>query len=251
MDILEPIWRTKTETASRVRGRVEAILDYARARKWRAGENPARWKGHLDALLPARSKVAKVKHHAAVPWRELPGLYQRIAEQVDVSALALRYVILTAARTGEILGAPAKGEIDTGAKTHIIPPERMKAGREHRIPLSDEALVVLEKADAIRTGDWLFNEGAVAGRPLSDMALLEKVRGCSPPAQRRTGCAAPSGTGRANMALPANLPRPPSPTRCGTRPNVPICAATCWNRAAMSMPALGRLPDGALSEVRG
>jgi integrase len=179
MDVLEPIWRTKTETASRVRGRIEAVLDYAKARSWRSGENPARWRGHLDALLPARSKVAKVKHHAAVPWKELPALYQGLVGQDDVSALALRYAILTGLRTGEVIGTPAKGEIDTGAEVHTIPEARMKAGREHRVPLSDEAIAVLAKAEEVRTGDWMFN-GAVAGRPLSNMALLEKVRGLAP-----------------------------------------------------------------------
>jgi integrase len=179
MDVLEPIWRTKTETASRVRGRIEAVLDFATVRGWRTGENPARWKGHLDKLLPARSRVAKVRHHAAVPWKDLPALYQRLAGQADISALALRYLILTALRTGEVLGAPARGEIDLALKAHVIPAARMKAGVQHRVPLSDEATAVLAKAESTRTGDWLFN-GAVAGRPLSNMALLERVRGLAP-----------------------------------------------------------------------
>ena len=134
MDVLEPIWRTKAETASRVRSRIENVLDYAKARGWRSGENPARWRGHLDALLPARSKVAKVKHHAAVPWRELPALYQRLAGHDDISALALRYAILTGLRTGEVLGTPAKGEIDTAAMVHVIPEARMKTSCQHRVP---------------------------------------------------------------------------------------------------------------------
>jgi integrase len=105
MRVLEPLWRQKTETASRLRGRIEAVLDYAAARGWRSGENPARWRGHLDNLLPARSKVAKVEHHSALPWREVGTFTAALAKEEGVSALALRFAILTAARTGEVIGA--------------------------------------------------------------------------------------------------------------------------------------------------
>jgi integrase len=101
MRVLEPLWREKTETASRLRGRIESVLDYAAARGWRSGENPARWRGHLDNLLPARSKVAKVEHHSALPWREVGAFTAALANEEGVSALALRFAILTAARTGE------------------------------------------------------------------------------------------------------------------------------------------------------
>ncbi len=105
MKIVEPLWRAKAETASRVRGRIESILDYAKARNWGSGENPARWRGHLDHLLPARSKVQRVEHHAAVPWREIGGLMEKLTEQSGVSATALRFAILTACRSGEVRGA--------------------------------------------------------------------------------------------------------------------------------------------------
>lgn len=103
--VIEPVWRTKPETASRVRGRIEAVLDYAAARSWRTGENPARWRGHLANLLPKRSKVAGVQHHAALPWGECPAFMRALAEQKEVAALALRFTILTAARTSEVTGA--------------------------------------------------------------------------------------------------------------------------------------------------
>ena len=127
MRVLEPLWREKTETASRLRGRIEAVLDYATARGWRSGENPARWRGHLDNLLPARSKVAKVEHHSALPWREIGAFMATLAKEEGVSALALRFAILTAARTGEVIGA-RWSEIDMQAATWTVPAERMKAG---------------------------------------------------------------------------------------------------------------------------
>jgi hypothetical protein len=126
--ILEPIWSSKTETAGRVRGRIEAILDYAKVLGWRSGENPARWKGHLDEVLPARGKVRKINHHPALPWGEIGGFMVELAQQEGVGALALRFAILTAARTGEVLGARWE-EIDLKRALWIIPPERMKAGR--------------------------------------------------------------------------------------------------------------------------
>ena len=138
MRVLEPLWREKTETASRLRGRIEAVLDYATARGWRSGENPARWRGHLDNLLPARSKVAKVEHHAALPWREIGAFMAALAKEEGVSALALRFAILTAARTGEVIGA-RWSEIDMAEAVWTVPADRMKAAREHRVPLSDGA----------------------------------------------------------------------------------------------------------------
>ena len=142
--VLEPIWSTKPETASRLRGRIERILDWAKARGFRAGENPARWRGHLDQLLPARSKVRKVKHHAALPFGEIPQFMIALREREGVAARALEFAILTAARTGEVLGA-TWDEIDLRTRTWTVPAHRMKGEREHRVPLSDHAVGLLEQ----------------------------------------------------------------------------------------------------------
>jgi integrase len=125
MKVLEPIWNRKTETASRIRSRIEVILDWARVRGYRTGENPARWRGHLDHLLPARSKVRKVKHHAALPYTEIAAFMKELREMDGVGAAALEFLILTAARTGEVIGA-RHSEIDLAARTWVVPPERMK-----------------------------------------------------------------------------------------------------------------------------
>lgn len=177
--VLEPMWFEKTETASRLRGRIEATLDYAKSRGWRSGDNPARWKGHLAQLLPAPEKVKPEGHHAALPWQELPALYQKLARDSDVSALALRYTLLTVLRSGEVLGTPPEGEINRAEKVHVIPPARMKAHREHRVPLPAEALGVIDQAEAIRTSQHYLFPGAKGGR-LSDMALLMRMRGIYP-----------------------------------------------------------------------
>lgn len=178
MKVLEPLWREKTETASRLRGRIESVLDYATARGWRTGENPARWRGHLDNLLPARSKVAKVEHHPALPWREVGGFMSTLAEEEGIAALALRFVILTAARTSEAIGA-RWSEIDMQGALWTVPGARMKAGREHRVPLSAPALDVLREAAKLRTNskaDGCVFPGAKPGKPLSNMALLMLLR---------------------------------------------------------------------------
>ncbi len=178
MQILEPLWHSRPETASRVRGRIETILDYAKARKWFAGENPARWRGHLDQLLPSRSRVKAVEHQPAMPWRAVPAFYRQLARDRDISALALRYVILTALRTGEARFAVVD-EIDLDAKVHLIPAARTKTRVPLRIPLSDEVLVVLDLCEARRTSPYLFG-GQRVGKPISDMAMLEKLRGMAP-----------------------------------------------------------------------
>ena len=178
MRVLEPVWREKAETASRLRGRIESILDYATARGWRGGENPARWRGHLDNLLPARAKIAKVEHHAALPWREVGAFMGALSSQEGVAALALRFVILTAARTNEVLGA-TWSEIDMQRAVWTVPGDRMKAGREHRVPLSEPALAILRELAPLRTdtdlGASIF-PGRKDGRPLSNMALLMLLR---------------------------------------------------------------------------
>lgn len=168
---LEPIWLDKPETASRVRGRIEAVLDYAAARKLRSGENPARWRGNLEHLLPKREKLARVEHHAAAPWAELPTLYGKLTESKGTAAICLRFLILTAARSGEARGA-TWGEIDLDKKSWTIPEGRMKAGKEHRVPLSDPAVAILaEMALFGRDPAKLVFEGGKKGNPLSDVAM--------------------------------------------------------------------------------
>ena len=175
---LEPIWRAKPETATRVRGRVESILDYASARDWRTGENPARWRGHLANLLPSRGKVAPVEHHAALPWAEIGTFLPALKAQAGIAARALQFLILTAARSGEVLGA-RWGEIDPNAKVWTVPATRMKAGREHRVPLSEPALAVLTEMAKLRSVDkpdaFVF-PGAATDRPLSIMAMTMMLR---------------------------------------------------------------------------
>jgi integrase len=174
--VLEPIWTEKPETAGRVRARIEAVLDWAKVRGYRVGENPARWRGHLDKLLPALGKVRKVEHHAALPYGELPGFLVGLRERDAIAARALEFAILTAARTSEMLGA-RWNEFDLLQKVWVIPQERMKAHREHRVPLSARALAMLEEMQAHRSGDdgFVF-PGSRPGKPLSNMAFLMLLR---------------------------------------------------------------------------
>jgi integrase len=175
LKVLEPIWTVKPETAGRVRGRMESILDWAKVRGYRAGENPARWRGHLDKLLPVRSKVRRVEHHAALPYAELPGFLASLREQEGIAARALEFAILTAARTGE--SAARWGEMDLLDKTWTLPASRMKSGREHRVPLSPRALAILKEMQAHRHADDAFVfPGAKPVRPLSNMAFLMLLR---------------------------------------------------------------------------
>jgi integrase len=175
---VEPIWLTKPETASRLRGRIERILDFAKTRGWRLGENPAGWKGHLALTLPARSKVRKVEHHAALPWKEIGDFMLSLKGQQGVGARALRFAILTAARSGEVRGARWE-EIDISAETWVVPARRMKGGREHRNPLSGPALGILREMAQARISNEpaeLVFPGRDAGRPLSDMSLTAVLR---------------------------------------------------------------------------
>jgi integrase len=171
---VEPIWTTKPETAGRVRGRIEAILDWATARGYRQGENPARWRGHLENLLPARSKVRRVEHHAALPYPEIGGFIGELRRQAGIAARALEFVILTAARTGEVIGA-RWSEMNLKDGLWTIPAERMKAGKEHRVPLSEAALAIIEDMGEASSGDCVF-PGANADRPLSNMAMLKLLK---------------------------------------------------------------------------
>ena len=175
---LEPIWREKPETAQRVRGRIEVVLNYATTREWRSGENPARWRGHLANLLPARSKVAPVEHHAALPWGEIGTFMKALQGQDGIAALALRAAILTAARTGEVIGA-RWSEFNLSEAIWKIPSQRMKAGREHRVPLSSGAMEILRYAaelGADNSADAYVFSGARSGRPLSNMAMTMVLR---------------------------------------------------------------------------
>ena len=168
--VLEPIWTAKPETAGRVRGRIEAVLDWAKARGFRDGENPARWRGHLSNLLPARARVQAVRHHAALPYPEIGTFMADLRTREGAAAAALEFLILTAARTAEVIGA-RRSEIDFRARIWTVPAERMKAKREHRVPLSSAAMKVLERAN-VEGSEFLFG-GIMAGQGLSNMALLK------------------------------------------------------------------------------
>jgi integrase len=173
MQVLQPIW---PETASKLRGRIERILNWATVQGFRSGDNPARWRGHLDVLLPAKGKVKAEAHHPALAYEALPAFMAALAEKDYVSARALEFTILTAARTGEVIGA-RWDEIDLKAKLWTVPAGRMKAKKEHRVPLSDRAVRLL--ANLPVTGDHVFTNGG--GRPLSNQAMSELVKGMKLP----------------------------------------------------------------------
>ena len=172
MEVLEAdkLWTTKTETATRVRGRIEKVLDWAAARGYRDNTNPARWTGHLDKMLPKPSKVRKVAHHAALPFAALPTFFEALVADTSGAARALQLIILTATRTNETLQAQWK-EFDLDAKIWTIPGERMKAGVEHRIPLSDTAVKIIQAQFEMKQNDYVF-PGARDKKPLSNMACL-------------------------------------------------------------------------------
>lgn len=161
------------ETATRIRVRIESVLDWAKARGYRTGENPALWKGHLENLLPARSKIAEVKHHAALPYNQMSQFIAKLRGQAGMAPLALEFAILTAARTGEIIGA-RWNEIDLVTKVWTVPASRMKGGREHRVPLAVEASTVLNKVGKGDGEDFVF--AGPNKQPLSNMALLMLLR---------------------------------------------------------------------------
>ena len=176
--VLAPIWTRKPETASRLRGRLERILDFARVGGHRDGENPARWRGHLDKLLPARSKVRAVEHHAAMPYGELPAFLPTLRKEQGTAARALEFLILTAARTGEVIGA-RWNEMNLLDRTWAVPAARMKAHREHRVPLSVRAIAILNEMESAGDSDdpnaFVF-PGRKPGTPLSNMAFLMLLR---------------------------------------------------------------------------
>lgn len=170
MKVIEPIWVTKTETASRLRGRIEKVLDWANARGYREGENPARWRGLLQNLLPKRAKVRGVRHHPAMPYKQIRTFMSALRKQSTAVAQALDFLILTAGRTGEVTGM-TWDEVNFGEKLWSIPAERMKAGKSHRVPLSEPALSLLRKRRNIAIGPYVF-PGRSPERPMSNMAML-------------------------------------------------------------------------------
>jgi integrase len=169
MRVLQPLWAVKAETANRVRGRIESVLDWARVQGYREGENPARWRGHLALMLPKRSKVQRVQHHPALPYREIGQFMADLRQQNNTIAPALEFLILTATRMGEARGA-RWAEIDWGQALWVIPAERTKGHREHRVTLSSAAMAVLEKQRAMAQGDFVF-PGLKPGTPLSASAM--------------------------------------------------------------------------------
>lgn len=174
LKVIEPLWNKKPETAGRIRGRIEAILDWAKARGYRAGENPARWRGHLANVLPARTKLRRVRHHPALPYVEVPAFMSQLRARTNIAASALRFVILTAVRTGEGIRAQwSEFNLQEGVWT--IPGERMKSGRAHRVPLSTAALEIVRDMEGIRHNEFVF-PGQRRNKPLSDMSMLMMLR---------------------------------------------------------------------------
>jgi integrase len=173
LTVLKPIWTTKAETASRVRGRIEKVLDAAKAKGFRKGENPARWRGNLDHLLPKPSKLAR-GHHAAMPYEDVASFIVELRKRDAPAALALELCILTAARSGEILEM-RWSEIDLEQKIWTVPANRMKAGREHRVPLSQRATAILRQLEKMKTGDFVF-PGQARNKPLSNTAMEMMLR---------------------------------------------------------------------------
>jgi integrase len=173
LSVLKPLWNDKPETASRLRGRIERVLDAAKAQGLRNGENPARWRGHLDQLLPKRQRLTR-GHHAAMSYAELPNFVSDLQARQATAALALEFAILTAARSGEVLGARWE-EFDLGRAVWTVPAVRMKAGREHRVPLSRRALKIVKAMHECRNSDFVF-PGQSPGKPLSVMALEMVLR---------------------------------------------------------------------------
>jgi integrase len=175
MKALEPIWTEKPQTASRVRGRIENVIDWATARGYRHGENPARWRGHLENLLPNKNKVRRVEHHRALPYQEVGAFMAELRALGGTPARALEFAVLTGARTGEVVGA-RWGEMNLAERLWTIPGERMKAGLEHRVPLSDAALSIIKAMAEIRQGDLIFPGGKANNQPLSNTAFFHLLR---------------------------------------------------------------------------
>lgn len=173
LKVLSPIWQDKAETASRLRGRIERVLDYAKARGWRTGENPALWRGHLKSILPVRQRLTR-GHHAAMPYRDVPAFMEALPGKEAMAARALEFLILTAARSGEVLGA-TWDEMDLENGVWTVPASRMKAGKKHRVPLSERALAIVTALHETRISPFVF-PGQKKDRPLSNMAFEMLMR---------------------------------------------------------------------------
>jgi integrase len=171
---IEPIWSSKTETASRVRGRIESVLGWAKVRGYRSGDNPAQWKGHLSEVLPAKTSITKVEHHPALDYRQMPRFIEELRQREGISARALEFTILTAARTSEVIGA-IWDEIDLDNKVWTVPPGRIKGGKEHRVPLSDAAVAILENIPTERGNNHVFI-GSQKGSGLSNMSMTAVLK---------------------------------------------------------------------------
>jgi integrase len=178
LKVVEPLWAIKTETASRVRGRIERVLSYAKVRGWRTGENPALWRGHLAEILPQRSKIAPTEHHAALPYKDVPTFMARLRDKDSVTARALEVTVLTVLRTGEVIGAQFD-EFDFAAKVWSVPPERMKGRKKgdapFRVPLCARVIAIVREMAATKTSEFVF-PGRERGEPLSNMAMLMMLR---------------------------------------------------------------------------
>jgi integrase len=173
LQVLTPIWQTKAETASRIRGRIERVLDFATVKGWRIGENPARWRGHLKNALPGRQKLTR-GHHAAMPYAEVPAYVKRLQAAEAMAARGLEFLILTASRSGEVLAAKWP-EVDLDKAVWTVPAERMKAGKEHRVPLSPRAVALVKALRDTQMNDFIF-PGEKKDAPLSSMAFAMLMR---------------------------------------------------------------------------
>ena len=173
--VLSPIWQAKTETAGRVRGRIESVLDWATTRGYRQGENPARWRGYLENLFPARATIRRVRHHAALPFAEIPGFMIALQKVDGLGSLAMQFTILTEGRTGEAIGMEWS-EIDLDKAVWTVPASRMKAKREHRVPLSKAALEILRARHDVTAGTGFVFPGANRDTHLSNMAMLKTLQ---------------------------------------------------------------------------
>jgi integrase len=172
---IEGIWSTKSETASRIRGRIELVLDWAAARGYREGDNPARWRGHLENLLPKSTKMRRIEHLAALPYSEIAAFLSELRKQTNIAARALEFLILTAARSGEVVGACWQ-EINLADRVWVVPAARMKGGREHRVPLSVPSVAALETMVAIRSGDHVFPGRRNVGGPMAEQSMRRLLR---------------------------------------------------------------------------
>jgi integrase len=174
LKVIKPVWGERTATAARVRGRIEAILGWATVHHYRSGDNPARWQGLLEHALPAQSKVAKTEHHVALPYAEVAGFMAKLQQHTSPAAKCLEFIVLTAARLAEATGT-MWSEIDFKARTWTVPASRMKGGREHRVPLSDAAMAVIDAMAAIRMNDYVF-PGLRDGQPVGTRTLQNLVK---------------------------------------------------------------------------